>query len=191
MSDTLRETLGSIAGFAFLAWTFLILFGVIPRWLWKPLRVRQSNRRIQNRAVSYTLVDIAVLIVYVGIAFAAAAAVRKEPSSSEFSATLLAVSLSLLTLALWFIGLRVLRRADIRDPKRRIAFQFVVLPAATLGAFTVGLGTLFLVIEAVAHRPPQMPEIFIAMTAISFPAIAACRPISSWIASEPPQHGHE
>jgi hypothetical protein len=179
------EAISSILGFAFLAWILLVLFGVIPSWLWKPLRTRKPKPAADEVIRSFSLADLAVLVVYLALVYAAISTARGDPVFSDGAALLLAASCSLLAVAVWIIGLQILDRADIGTVKRRLAFQLVALPSATIGPFLLGVAALFLTFEALADRPPQVPDQLLAIGAGSLPITACARLTSRWIASEP------
>lgn len=171
---------------------YLFLFGclgflIIPtlftwmtaRWILGPISraARYSRCRTQ-----YRIIDFFCLIVEMQAVTAVVVAVTE--SNEPRARFPLLIFGALAVLALWVGGVRTLSRAGILDPWRRTVFNWVVLPAASIGSLVLVPLVVWLIGHWIDQRNRDVPIVLWLLAATLAAALLLSKWLAVWVLAE-------
>jgi len=158
---------------------------MVARWILGPIAeaAKQGKGKVQFR-----IIDFFCLVVEMQALTAVIVAVTERDERRLRGILLFFGTLSVL--ALWVSGVQTLSRAGVLDPKRRTVFNWIVLPAASIGALVLVplvVYLLFFEMEAVQRgRLHGSPRWMWGLAVLFAVALLASKRLAEWVAAELP-----
>lgn len=158
---------------------------MVARWILGP--IAEAAKRGKEK-VQYRIIDFFCLVVEMQAVTAVIVAVTERGERGFRGLLLLFGTASVL--ALWVGGVQTLSRAGILDPRRRTVFNWIVLPAASIGALVLVPLVFYLVgawIEAATRGRPQPSPLWMwGLAGLLAFALLSSKWLAEWVTAELP-----
>jgi len=158
---------------------------MVARWILGP--IAEAAKRGRGK-VQYRIIDFFCLVVEMQVVTAVVMGVT-ERGERGFRGILLIFGTASV-LALWVGGVQTLSRAGILDPRRRTVFNWIVLPAASVGALVLVPLVFYLVIQwieaSMRQRPQPSPLWMWGLAGFLVFALINSKWLAEWVTAELP-----